>query len=186
MKDKFTLRALDEGYRARSVYKLIFLNKKYNLIKKNDNVLDLGAWPGSWMQYCLNLEARVTGVDVKQITSMKGGRFILGNIYDAKTLEKIKELGKYDSVLSDLSPKTTGINDQDLSFDLSCKAFEISKEVLKRNGSFVCKIFQSGYLNEFLKELKKSFNFIKSVKPEASKKKSREIYLVCKGYKIQL
>src|SRR3989344_4609218 len=183
MKDKFTLRALGEGYRARSVYKLIFLNKKYNLIKKNDNVLDLGAWPGSWMQFCLNLEARVTGVDVKQITSMKGGRFILGDIYDIKTLEKIKELGKYNSVLSDLAPKTTGINDQELSFDLSYKAFEIAKEVLKRNGSFVFKIFQSSYLNEFLIELRKSFNFVKSVKPEASKKGSTEMYIVCKGYK---
>lgn len=183
MRDKFTLRALDEGYRARSVYKLIFLNKKYNLIKKNDNILDLGAWPGSWMQFCLNLEARVTGVDVKQIISMKGGRFILGDIYDTKTLEKIRELGKYDSVLSDLSPKTTGINDQELSFDLSYKAFEIAKEVLRRNGSFVFKIFQSGYLNKFLQELKKSFNFVKSVKPEASKKGSKEMYIVCKDYK---
>src|SRR3989344_1639080 len=132
MKDKFTIKALEEGYRARSVYKLIFLNKKYNLIKRNDNVLDLGAWPGSWMQFCLNLDARVTGVDIKQITSMKGGRFILGDVYEIKTLEKIRELGKYDVVLSDLTPKTTGINDQELSFDLSYKAFEISKEILKR------------------------------------------------------
>ena len=183
MKDKFTLKALEEGYRARSVYKLIFLNKKYNLIKKNYNVLDLGAWPGSWMQVCLNLEARVTGVDIKQITSMKGGRFILGDVYDIKTLGKIRELGKYDVVLSDLAPKITGINDQELSFDLSYKAFEISKEVLRRNGNFVCKIFQSAYLNEFLQELRKNFNFVKSVKPEASKKKSKEMYLVCKGYK---
>jgi|SRR3989344_2164095 len=183
MKDKFTIKALEEGYRARSVYKLIFLNKKYNLIKRNDNVLDLGAWPGSWMQFCLNLDARVTGVDIKQITSMKGGRFILGDVYEIKTLEKIRELGKYDVVLSDLTPKTTGINDQELSFDLSYKAFEISKEILKRNGSFVCKIFQSGYLNEFLRELRKNFNFVKSVKPEASKKKSKEMYIVCMSYK---
>ena len=136
------------------------------------------------MQACLNLQAKVVGVDVKQITSMKGGRFILGDVYGQKTLEKIRELGKYDVVLSDLAPKTTGINDQELSYDLSYKAFEITKEVLKRNGNFVCKIFQSSYLNEFLIELRKNFNFVKSVKPEASKKKSKEMYIVCKGYKI--
>lgn len=183
MKDKFTIKALEEGYRARSVYKLIFLNKKYNLIRKNDNVLDLGAFPGSWMQVCLNLQAKVVGVDIKQIISMKGGRFILGDIYEQKTLEKIREHGKYDVVLSDLAPKTTGINDQELSFDLSYKTFEIAKEVLKRNGNFACKIFQSNYINEFLIKLRKNFNFVKSVKPEASKKKSKEMYIVCMGYK---
>ena len=182
MKDKFTLRAQAEGYRARSAYKLISLNKKYNLIKRNDNLLDLGAWPGSWMQVCLNLEAKVVGVDIKQINGMKGARFILGDISDLKALEKIKENAKYDVVLSDLAPKTTGINDQELSLGLSYKALEIAKEVLKRNGNFVCKTFQSQEFNEFLKELKKYFNFVKATKPEASKKKSKEMYIVAKGY----
>jgi len=183
MKDKFTLKAIDEGYRARSVYKLIFLNKKYNVIRSKDNVLDLGAWPGSWMQVCLDIGASVIGVDIKQITSMQGGKFILGDIYDLKILEKIKKYEKYDVVLSDLAPKTTGINDQELSFDLSEQALDITREVLKENGSFVCKMFQGPNFSGFLKELKKSFSFVKSVKPEASKKKSTEMYFVCKGYK---
>lgn len=183
MKDKFTIRAELEGYRARSVYKLIFLNKKYNLIKRGCNVLDLGAWPGSWMQVCSSLEARVTGVDVRQIQSIPGCKFILGDIYELRTLEKIRECGKYDLVLSDLAPKTTGINDQELSLDLSYRAFEIAKEVLKRNGNFVCKVFQGPNYNEFLKELRRDFDFVKSVKPEASKKSSIEMYIVCKGYK---
>ncbi len=183
MRDKFTLKALDEGYRARSVYKLIFLNKKYNLIRSKDNVLDLGAWPGSWMQVCLDIGAGVVGVDMKQITSMQGGKFILGDIYDLKTLEKIKRYEKYDVILSDLAPKTTGINDQELSFDLSEQALDIAREVLKENGNFVCKMFQGPNFSGFLKELKKSFSFVKSVKPEASKKKSKEMYFVCKGYK---
>ena len=183
MKDKFTIRAQLEGYRARSVYKLIFMNKKYYLIKKNDLVLDLGAFPGSWMQVCLNLNAKVVGVDIKQIISMQGARFILGDIYDNRTLEKIQIHGKYDVVLSDLAPKTTGINDQELSLDLSIRAFKIAKQVLKRNGNFVCKIFQGQGFREFLQELKKSFSFVKSIKPEASKKKSKEMYFVCKGYK---
>ncbi len=183
MKDKFTIKAEEEGFRARSAYKLIFMNKKYNLIKKNDNVLDLGAFPGSWMQICLNLNAKVTGVDIKQIQSMKGGRFILGDVYDQKTLDKIEKNAKYDVVLSDLSPRTTGILDQELSLELSMQAFEIVKKFLRRNGNFVCKIFQGQGFNEFLFELRKNFNFVKSVKPEASKKKSKEMYFVCKGYK---
>ncbi len=182
MKDKFTLRAEEEGYRARSVYKLIFMNKKYDIIKKNYNILDLGAWPGSWMQVCLDLQAKVTGVDIKPIQSMTGGKFILGDIYDDKTFEKIEKNGKYDTVLSDLAPKTNGINNQELSYDLSSMAFEIAKKVLKKNGNFLCKMFQGRNFNEFLKELKKNFEFVKSVKPEASKKKSNEMYFVCKGY----
>ncbi len=183
MKDKFTLKAKLEGYRARSAYKLISLNKKYNLIKKNDKVLDLGAFPGSWMQVCLNLGAKVIGVDVKQIISMKDARFILGDIYETKTLRRIQEHGKFDTVLSDLSPKTTGNLDQELSLELSKQAFEIAKLVLKRDGNFLCKIFQGQGFNEFLQELRKSFSFVKSAKPEASKMKSKEMYLICKGYK---
>ena len=183
MKDKFTLKALDEGYRARSVYKLLFMNRKYKLIKKNDLVLDLGCISGSWMQVCSDLKTKVIGVNIKQITSMEGAKFILGDIYETKTLEKIKQYEKYDVVLSDLAPKTTGINDQELSLDLSMQAFEIAKQVLRRDGNFLCKIFQGQGYNEFLKELKKSFNFVKSVKPEASKKESKEMYFVCMGYK---
>ena len=183
MKDKFTLKAFDEGYRARSVYKLLFINKKYHLIKKNNTVLDLGAFPGSWMQVCLDIGAKVIGIDEKQIISMTGGRFILGDVYEKKTLEKIYSHGKYDVVLSDLAPKTTGINNQILSLDLSVQAFEIAKKVLSRNGNFLCKVFQGPGFNEFLQDLRKNFSFVKSVKPEASKKKSNEMYILCMGYK---
>jgi len=183
MKDKFTLKAKLEGYRARSIYKIKFLNKKYNLIKRNDYVLDLGAFPGSWMQFCLEIGARVIGVDIRQIDSMKGARFILGDIYETRTLQKIQEHGKFDVVLSDLAPRTTGHLDQEISLELCEQAFKISKNVLKRNGNFVCKIFQGPGFREFLQELRKNFNFVKSVKPEASKMKSKEMYIVCKGYK---
>ena len=114
---------------------------------------------------------------------MPGCKFILGDIYELRTLDRIREYGKYDVVLSDLAPKTTGINDQELSFELSYRAFAIAKEVLKRNGNFVCKMFQGPDFNKFLQELRKNFNFVKSVKPEASKMKSKEMYIVCKGYK---
>src|SRR3989344_8367330 len=176
MKDKITIKAKKEGYLARSIYKLLALNLRYNLIKKKDNVLDLGCWPGSWIQACLKLDCNITGVDLRKI-DIKDIYFIQGDIYDKKVFSKILNLGKFDVVLSDLAPKTTGIKnlDQAKSLDLAYKAFEISKKVLKENGNFLCKIFQSNELNQFVNNVKKSFKFVKLNKPEASKKRSKEI-----------
>jgi len=187
MIDKFTRRSREEGYRARSVYKLIFLNRKYRLIKRNDKVLDLGCYPGSWLQVIKNLNANVVGVDKKQIISMPGVRFILGNIKEEKTINKIKSYGKFDVVLSDLAPNTSGNKqlDQERSLELSQIAFNIAKDVLNHKGNFVCKIFQGKEFEEFLNLIKKYFYFVKSTKPEASKKKSKEMYVVALGYKTR-
>ena len=185
MMDKFALRARVEGYRARSVFKLNFINKKYHLIRKNYKILDLGCYPGSWMQYCSNSEAFVVGVDIKKINSIPHTRFIFGNIKDNKIVKEIEKYGKYDLVLSDLSPNISGnrVLDQARNIELCQVALNISKKVLKRNGNFVFKIFQGENFNEFLKEVKEYFNFVKSVKPEASKKSSKEMYIICLGYK---
>ena len=185
MIDKFTLRSKQEGYLARSVYKLIFLNKKYRIIKKNDKVLDLGCYPGSWLQVTKQLKAHAYGVDKKQISNIPDVKFILGDVKDDKTIEKIKSLGKFDVVLSDLSPNTSGnkLVDQELSLELSQIAFDIVKDVLKQKGNFVCKIFQSKEFENFLNKVKKNFYFVKATKPEASKKGSKEMYVVALGYK---
>src|SRR3989338_2255043 len=186
MIDKFTRRSRDEGFRARSVYKLIFLNRKYRIIKKENKVLDLGCWPGSWLQVITKSKAHAVGVDIKQITSMPGVKFILGDVKDEKTISKIKTHGKFDVVLSDLSPNTSGNRqlDQERSLELSQIAFNVAKDVLNHKGNFVCKIFQGREFEEFLNQIKKYFHFVKATKPEASKKKSREMYVVALGYKI--
>ena len=185
MKDKFTLRSRQEGYRARSAYKLIFLNKKYRIIKKNDKVLDLGCYPGSWLQVINELKAHSYGVDKKQITSIQGSKFILGDIKYEKTVEKIRAFGKFDVVLSDLAPNTSGNRqlDQERSFELCESALNIAKKVLMEKGNLVCKMFQGENFNNFLNEVKKCFYFVKSVKPQASKKESKEMYIVALGYK---
>jgi 23S rRNA (uridine2552-2'-O)-methyltransferase len=185
MIDKFSLRARQEGYLARSSYKLIFLNKKYRIIKQNDKVLDLGCWPGSWLQIIKQLKANAIGVDIKQISDIGHVKFILGDIRKKETINKIKSFGKFDVVLSDLAPNTSGNQelDQERSFELSNVAFEIAKDVLKEKGNFVCKIFQSKEFEGFLSLIKKKFNFVKATKPEASKKKSKEMYIVTLGYK---
>jgi len=185
MKDSFTLKSRQEGYLARSVYKLIFLNKKYRIIHKNNKVLDLGCFPGSWLQIINQLKAYGYGMDKKQIENVPCEKFILGDVNNEKTIIKIESLGKFDVVLSDLAPNTSGNRelDQARSFELCNKALEIAKKVLKRKGNFVCKIFQGKNFNEFLNEVKKYFFFVKSVKPEASKKESKEMYVVALGYK---
>jgi 23S rRNA (uridine2552-2'-O)-methyltransferase len=184
IRDKLTIKAKREGYKARSVYKLSDLNAKYQIVKRNSKVLDLGCWPGSWMQYCLELDCDVTGVDLKG-TRMEGITFVKGNICDKSMFDKLLGLGKFDVVLSDMAPKTTGIKnvDQARSLDLCYRALYIARYLLKNNGDFICKIFQSEESSTFVNEVQRYFSFVKVTKPMASKKRSKEIYLIAKGLK---
>ena len=175
-RDKFTKRALSEGYKARSVYKLKSINSRFRLIKPGIKVLDLGAFPGSWSQYCLELDAKVDAVDLKDV-KIDGIKFIKADIFND---EIFSLLSTYDLVLSDIAPNTTGIRflDSEKSYDLGVRALEIAKKVLVRDGNFVCKLFQSEKFNEFVNEVKKNFKLVRIVKPEGSKKLSREMYIV--------
>jgi 23S rRNA (uridine2552-2'-O)-methyltransferase len=176
MKDKFTSKAKSEGYKARSVFKLKSLNNRFKLIKNGFRVLDLGAWPGSWSQYCLELGCTVDAIDLVEV-NVDGINFIKGDVFNDDIFESLNE---YDIVLSDLAPKTIGVKkiDNEASFDLSIRALEISREVLVKDGNFICKIFQSEFFDSFIKEVKKDFKSVKIIKPEASRKRSKEIYVV--------
>lgn len=176
MKDKFTSRAKSEGYKGRAVFKLKSLNGRYKVIKKGSRVLDLGAWPGSWSQYCLELGCKVDAVDLVEV-KINDINFIKGDVFNEDIFES---LGEYDVVLSDLAPKTIGVRkiDNEASFDLCIRALEISRNVLVKNGNFICKIFQSEFFDSFIKEIKKDFMSVKVIKPEASRKRSKEIYVV--------
>jgi len=184
IKDKATIRAKREGYKARSVYKLLSINSKYQMIKQNDNVLDLGCWPGSWLQACLKFKARPVGIDLKE-TKIKDVETLIGDVTKESVLEKLRNYGKFDVVLSDMAPNTTGnIHvDQYKSYELSKRALHVAKKLLKIHGNFVVKIFQGEESNELFRELKINFSFVKLVKPEISKKRSKEIYFVCKNYR---
>lgn len=183
MKDYYTKKSREEGYYARSVYKLKQLNKKYELIKKGDKVLDLGCSPGGWVQASLEivgLEGKVIGIDLEK-TKVKAEnfKFIQGDIYNEEILE---EVGKVDVVLSDMAPKTSGIRevDQERSYDLARQALKIAKKKLKGGGNFVCKIFQGKNYPGFINQVRKEFSFVKTAKPEASKSRSKEMYIVGK------
>ena len=182
-KDKQTTRAKRLGFRARSIFKLFEINKKFNLIKEKDKVLDLGCWPGSWLQFCSGLNCTCVGVDLRTINQIKNCTFIKGDIHDKKTLKRIQKHGNFNVVLSDLSPKTTGIKDldQNSSVTLALRALEIANQVLKNKGNFLCKIFQSNETHYFFHEVKKYFDYVKIYKPISSKKRSKEIYVIAKS-----
>lgn len=182
-KDFYFRKAKEEGYLARSVYKLLEINKKYNLIIKEDRVLDIGCSPGSWVQACLKLKvSEVIGVDIQE-AKVEDNKFK----FFKKDINKIDldKLGKFDIVLSDIAPSTSGNKDLDSykSYELSLKAFEIAKKVLKEKGNFLVKIFQGGEFPSLLTEIKKNFVFCKSYKPKSTRYSSKEIYIIAKNYR---
>jgi len=183
MKDYYTKKSRQEGYYARSVYKLKELNNKYHLLKHGDKVLDLGCSPGGWVQAALEIvdrEGIVIGIDIEKAkVKAENFKFIQGDIYNKEIIEGIE---KVDVVLSDMAPKTSGIRDLDQgrSYDLAKQALTVAKKKLKGNGNFVCKIFQGKDYQNFINEVRKEFQFVKTSKPEASKSGSKEMYVVAK------
>ena len=181
-KDFYFKRAKREGFLARSAYKLIDLNRKYNLIKRDSDVLDIGCSPGSWVQVCLKLKARrIVGIDI-ETAKFKDKKFEFVN-EDIGEID-VAKLGKFDVVLSDISPKTKGFFDAEESTDLSRKAWKVAEKVLKPGGNFLCKIFQGAEFDAFSREIRKHFSFFKISKPKASRKESREMYLIGKGFLV--
>lgn len=178
--DKFTRKAFSEGYSSRSVYKLKDLQKRFKIIKKGDSVLDLGAAPGAWSQLVLEVGGNVDSVDLNKV---KFGNFIQMDVFSDELFEILEK--DYDVVLSDLAPKTIGVRklDNEISSDLSLRALEIARKKLRKNGKFVCKIFQSEFFDNFLKKVKKVFRSVKVVKPGSSKKRSKEVYIIGIGKK---
>lgn len=190
-KEFFTLKARKEGYPARSVYKLDEINKKFKVLKPNDIVLDLGCVPGSWLLYCSNIigpNGKILGIDISDcnINLPNNAIFLQADILEVKA-SKIKEYFKeYDVVVSDMAPSTSGLDfvDAGRSLELSQRAFEIAKEILKPGGNFVCKIFESYEANQLIKEIGKHFALIKHFRPKAVIKNSKEFYIVAKGLKL--
>jgi|SRR3989344_378306 len=188
-KDHYFRKAKEEGYRARSAFKLSSLNKRYNIIKKNDYILDIGCSPGSWSQIAQKITGKgglILGIDIVPMKELNNVKFIQGSISEDSTIEKIKNISnEFDVIISDIAPKTTGIKelDHNRSIDLNEKILETTNKLLKVNGNLICKVFQGEYFQEFLKKINKKFEFVKSHKPEESRKESKEIYIIAKGFK---
>jgi len=183
----YTTLARKEGYPARSVYKLKEIDERYKIIRKGNRVLDLGSAPGSWLLYIsqkVGDKGKVIGVDIEEIKIPQKTNiiFIKRSIFDLKESD-FKD--KFETVVSDLSSKTSGVKflDAGKSLELAEKAFEIVKSVLVPGGNFVCKIFQSELSDEFFKKVKNCFDFAKRIKPKAVIKKSKEFYIIGRGFR---
>lgn len=186
--DKWSQKAHAEGFRARSVYKLQQLDERFKLLKPGMKVLDIGAAPGSWLQYAskkIGGTGQVLGVDLQEIDHVAGNvRTVMGDIQDAQLIEtQLKELGwpKADIILSDIAPNTSGIKDVDQwrSIELSQMVVEVAKKWLKPRGWLVMKVFRGADFDEFIAEVKSAFKLVKVASVKASRDRSREVYVVC-------
>jgi len=175
------------GYRSRSAYKLKQINKRFSLISAGNAVVDLGAAPGGWSQVSLELvgdKGKVVGIDLDHISPLEGAVFIRGDMLSPTVVERVMgEISTVDVVISDMSPNISGIYslDQARSFELAMCTLEFARKVLRNGGSMVTKIFEGEDFNLFLYEAKKHFSFVKPYSPPASRSKSSEMYVVCKG-----
>jgi 23S rRNA (uridine2552-2'-O)-methyltransferase len=189
-RDQYRRLAKDQGYRARSAYKLLQMNRSYNIIKKGDKVVDLGCAPGGWLQVAMKevgSSGKVIGVDLKPVTPVAGATILQGSIENPNMLSKIAEiLGcKADVILSDMAPNVSGVWDIDHArqISLSTIALGFARRVLRLGGSSVFKIFEGEMLKEFKSELRKSFGKVLLSKPSASRQESSELYIVCLDFK---
>ena len=186
----YTEQAHKEGYPARSVYKLREIDQKYKLVKKEDTVLDLGCAPGSWLMYLsakVGEKGRVIGVDTGElkISPFKNILFIRKNVMEVEINELRKAGGKFQVIVSDMAPSTSGmpLADAGRSLELSERAFAIASELLEPNGNFLCKIFEGRESNELFKVISQFFRFSKIFRPKAVSRGSREFYIIGKGFK---
>ncbi len=185
--------AKEENYRSRASYKIKQLNKKYKLIKKDYNVVDLGAAPGGWSQVVAEIigeegSGQIISVDLEKIKPIdhKAYTGIKGDFTDSEIQEEIISLcNRADVILSDASPKLTGVKNVDnlRSYDLAMAVLNITNNILKKNGTLVIKAFQGEAYQKLLKELKKNFRQVKTTKPESSKKRSSEMYIIARRFK---
>ncbi|MBC7792458.1 MAG: RlmE family RNA methyltransferase [Clostridia bacterium] len=187
--DHFTRKAKKQGHVARSIYKLEEIDKRWKLLKKGDRVLDLGCSPGSWMQYAVEKvgpSGRVLGIDLKpvQATFPAHAEARVGDIY---ALDKATIGDSYDVVLSDMAPSTMGDHTTDAlrSAGLAEQAIAIADSFCKTNGAMVVKVLEGGEINNLVILMRAMFDKVERLRPEATRTRSTEIFLVGLGRKAR-
>ena len=185
-------KAKEENYRSRATYKLVQANEKYGFIQRNDIVVDLGAAPGGWIQAARKMTGKngfVLGVDLKPIDpfTQEYVRTIVADLTESGIVEEIRSFlpREADVVISDAAPNITGVWEVDHArqIDLATKSLEIAQCILRPSGNFFVKVFEGDLLNDFIQTLKNLFETVKIVKPQASRAKSSEMYLLALGLK---
>jgi 23S rRNA (uridine2552-2'-O)-methyltransferase len=189
-KDYYRKLAKDKGYRSRSAYKLEQMNDSYHIFRPSDRVIDLGCAPGGWLQITrkeVGSSGQVVGIDLQEVKPIEGATILRHDIEDHRIVERILKVlnSKADVVLSDLAPNISGIWEIDHARQISLarSAFAVAGKVLKKGGVAIFKVFEGELLNEFKIELKNNFDRVLLSKPDASRQKSSEFYLVCLKFK---
>ena len=186
IRDHYFKQARQDNYPARSVYKLKEMDRRFNLLRPGQKILDLGASPGSWSMFAaqkVQAKGMVLAVDLNEpsVSFPQQVVFIQGDIInDNEAREQARDFAPFDLVLSDMAPKTTGIKitDQARSHQLAREAFELSLEMLGPGGTLVVKIFEGPDVQELGREMKACFKRLKHFKPKSSRAESKEIFLV--------
>jgi 23S rRNA (uridine2552-2'-O)-methyltransferase len=189
--DAYVLKAREQGYRSRAVFKLDEIQQKDKIFKPGQFVLDLGAAPGGWSEYAVQAvgdRGRVIALDLLAMEPVAGVEFLQGDFTEQKTLDELLGLigtHRFDLVLSDMAPNLSGMHsvDQPKSIYLAELAFEMARDFLVPNGVFVVKLFQGEGFEALVSSFRLTFQSVKFRKPDASRSRSSEIYAVCSGLK---
>ena len=186
-RDTYVRQSKIEGYRARSVYKLIEIDEKFKIFKGGMSVLDIGAAPGSWSQYVSKVvkSGKIISLDLKDMEKINNTMQIKGDFTKSDIQDYIKNyfIEKIDVVMSDMAVNTTGIKNIDSiqTGELCKEAMIFSKEMISKKGIFISKIFMGGTFNEIVALGKKIFKEVKVFKPKSSRKDSKESFIICKN-----
>lgn len=191
-KDEYVKRARQEGYRSRAVYKLLELNERDRILKPGMTVVDLGAAPGGWSQVVAKKVGRqgvVIALDILAIEPLPDVTFIQGDFREQSVLDELLacvENRGVDLVISDMAPNISGMDavDQPRSMYLAELALDMARQVLASGGAFLVKLFQGAGYDEFMRDVRLSFSAVVTRKPKASRPRSREVYLLARGFKI--
>jgi 23S rRNA (uridine2552-2'-O)-methyltransferase len=189
--DHYVQRAKAEGYRSRASFKLMEIDDKDKLIRPGEAVVDLGATPGGWSQVVaerMKGKGRTIALDLLEMDPLRGVDFIQGDFRDEAVLLQLENMlagEKVALVLSDMAPNMSGVpvSDQARIIHLAELGLEFSRNWLKPDGAFLVKVFQGVGFTEFMQEMRKTFKTVSSRKPNASRDRSPEVYLLGKGLK---
>lgn len=192
VKDHFFHKAKKENFLARSVYKLEEIDERFKILKKNDQVIDLGYHPGSWIQYTsekIGVNGLVIGADVRDINNkllnIKNVRLFQKDVLTIESMEELGVSSQFDVVLSDMAPNTTGVQsvDQARSLNLVEMVFFLLPKFLKPEGHVVIKVFESNDAQLFLKEQKKHFSEFHYLRPKSTRSVSKEYFVIGKNFR---
>ena len=186
-RDQFFKQSKIQGYKSRSAFKLIEMNRKFKFLKKKSSLLDLGSCPGGWSQVASKeiTNGKILAVDIKSMEKISNVDFIKGDFNESEIHQKIMVYfnNKVDVVLSDAAANTTGNKTLDSyrTGELCLNAMNLASKILSKDGIFLSKIFMGSTFKEINEKVKKCFKRAVIYKPLSSKKESKEIYIFCKG-----